>query len=92
MARAMRADRPATRGPGLEARLLLQLRTIRESYRSAVHSLRVMPAEHRAEAIDGMRARAFALLQPLREEIGTRASEAIERELLETLREIERTA
>lgn len=76
----------------MEARLLLQLRTIRESYRSAVRSLRVMPAEHRTEAIEGMRARAFALLEPLRDEIGARASEAIERELLDTIREIERTA
>ena len=79
------------RGP-LEARLLLQLRTIRESYRSAVHSLRLMPAEHRAEAIAEMRRRAIELLEPLRAELGAKASEAIERELLDTLNEIERTA
>jgi hypothetical protein len=76
----------------VEARLLLQLRTIRESYRSAVHSLRLMPAEHRAEAIADMRTRAMELLEPLRGELGPRASEAIERELLDTINEIERTA
>lgn len=79
-------------GDHLEARLLLQLRTIRESYRSAVHSLRLMPAEHRAEAIADMRNRALELLEPLRAELGPRTSEAVERELLDTLDEIERTA
>ncbi len=76
----------------MEARLLLQLRTIRESYRSAVHSLRLMPAEHRAEAVAEMRARALALLEPLREEIGPKATQAIENELLATLDEIQRNA
>ena len=76
----------------MEARLLLQLRTIRESYRSAVHSLRLMPAEHRAEAVAEMRSRALALLDPLRDEIGLKASQAIERELLDTLDEIQRSA
>lgn len=76
----------------MEARLLLQLRTIRESYRSAVHSLRLMPAEHRAEAVAEMRVRALALLDPLRDEIGLKASQAIERELLDTLDEIQRSA
>jgi hypothetical protein len=79
-------------GGDLEARLLLQIRTVRESYRSAVHSLRLMPAEHRALAIEEMRKRALELLEPLRAELGSRASEAIERELLDTLNEIERTA
>jgi hypothetical protein len=76
----------------VEARLLLQLRTIRESYRSAVHSLRLMPAEHRAEAIEQMRLRALSLLEPLREDLGVRTSEAIERDLLATIEEIERSA
>ena len=76
----------------MEARLLLQLRTIRESYRSAVHSLRLMPAEHREEAIADMRRRAHELLEPPRAELGPKTSEAIERELLDTLNEIERTA
>lgn len=85
-------DGHAVEGGHLEARLLLQLRTIRESYRSAVHSLRLMPAEHRAEAIGDMRRRALELLEPLRAELGPKASEAVERELLDTLNEIERTA
>ena len=79
-------------GDHLEARLLLQLRTIRESYRSAVHSLRLMPAEHRAEAIADMRKRALELLEPLRAELGPRTNEAVGRELLDTISEIERTA
>ena len=76
----------------MEDRLLLQLRTIRESYRSAVHSLRLMPAEHRAEAVEKMRARALALLEPLRADLGERISANIERELLATIEEIERSA
>ncbi len=51
-----------------------------------------MPAEHREEAIADMRRRAHELLEPLRAELGPKTSEAIERELLDTLNEIERTA
>lgn len=76
----------------MEARLLLQLRTIRESYRSAVHSLRLMPAEHRAEAIEAMRLRALELLEPLRAEIGPKTSEAIVREFTATIEEIDQSA
>lgn len=51
-----------------------------------------MPAEHRADAIAVMRTRALELLEPLRAELGPRTSEVIERELLDTINEIERTA
>lgn len=71
-------------------RHLLQLRTIRESYRSAVRSLRLMPAEHRADAIAAMRSRATALLEPLRAEIGPDADGQVRRELDLTIEEIER--
>lgn len=74
----------------MEARQRLQLRTIRESYRSAVRSLRLMPAEHRADAIAAMRSRAFALLERLRQEIGPEPSEAVKHELDLTIEEIER--
>ena len=51
-----------------------------------------MPAEHREEAIADMRRRALELLEPLRAELGPRTTQAIERALLDTINEIERTA
>jgi hypothetical protein len=51
-----------------------------------------MPAEHREEAIADMRRRALELLEPLRAELGPRTGKTVERELLDTINEIDRTA